>query len=445
MSDELRPYTVSGVVNLADGEATEPVHVLDGHHDFDGFTSAEPLTANDQFRWVHVVATDRAAAASTDALTADLRPGGRRDAPVARALDGHAGLKRYTVIGIVQRLTRRLVVPPVALPGHDDTPGVFEGRRSERAHVTLVWAIHEADAINQVFSTGRAPRAKSGTFVGQQTMVASTIPVEQQNGARHRAGSNDPARPDPPPEPEPEPERNAPQAVIDAARDAWPRLEQRVSIDARVALVADTAWQSGYADSYRSAYTTTAAHIADSAATASTRNPHAWLTLHELGVAAGDAITQLNPDGHLIPPADQRTITAARMAAHTAAPEPAVAVAETAWTAGRTAGTVAGTITATSDILVGWRARGGHTLAGALPINGQPGRAWVADLLATANRDTTAPLASHQAAPGVGGLTAAQLARQDQAPDATTVTTAQAAISGRHRAQPAGPRHSRSR
>ena len=148
-------------------------------------------------------------------------------------MDGEAGLKRYTVVGIVQRLTRRPAVPPVAVPGHDGTPGAYGGGWSTRAHVARVWALHEADAINQVFGTGRAARYEAGNLLGQQFVVASNSTAHEPNGSLNRTGSNGPACPVPPPEPG----WNAPRAVIDAAQDAWPRLERRVSTDARVALV----------------------------------------------------------------------------------------------------------------------------------------------------------------------------------------------------------------
>src|SRR6266536_5246299 len=106
MSDELRPYTVSGVVDTATGDLVEPPLVVNRHVDYDGFGSPEnPLKAGEQYRWVHVWATDRAAAEATDALTADLRPGGDRSDPQARALDGDTGLKRYTVAAVVRRGT----------------------------------------------------------------------------------------------------------------------------------------------------------------------------------------------------------------------------------------------------------------------------------------------------------------------------------------------------
>jgi hypothetical protein len=430
MSEELLPYTVSGVVDLAVGMPTTPLHVSDGHHDYDAFSSAEPLASTEQFRWVHVFAADRAAAAAPDALVADLRPGTDHDGPLPRALAGQAGLKPYTVVGVVRRVTGRLAADPVVVPGHNGLGAVFEGGWSTRSHLARVWARHETDAVHQVFGTGRAARADIMAS-GQQ--ADATAPI--------MSGS------------EPAPARSASPSEghrgTDEPQREWRRLEA-VPLQARAELVADRGWQSGYSSGYPTAYTATAVRIAAAATDAAVANPRAWLTLQPLAVAASDAVARFRPGEQFAPPADRRTVASARAAAQAAigaGRQPAPAVADVARSAGHTAGALAGTLTAATDVLIGWRARGGEALAGELTINGQPGRAWVADLLASTNRDTAAPFAPPRSAPSVGRLTAAQLARQDQTPDAAaTSTTVPAAGAGRHRASATGAaRHRRSR
>ena len=141
MPDDLHPYTVSAVVETASGEVVGTPIVRAGHEDYDRFDSVEPLAATEQFRWVHVWARDRAAAAATDALTADLHPGADRSRPVVRALTGDAALKPYSVVAIVHTRTGRPIGEPVAAEGHHPLTGAtFAGRRETRAHTAKVWA-----------------------------------------------------------------------------------------------------------------------------------------------------------------------------------------------------------------------------------------------------------------------------------------------------------------
>ncbi len=170
MSDHVHPYTVSAVVNTTTGELVSPPQVRDGHEDYDAFSTAEPLAATEQFRWVHVWAPDRMAAAATDALTGDLRPGGDRTRPLARALDGDTALKPYTVAAVVRSRTNRPIADPVVIGGHHDLSGAaYAARWGTRSATAQVWALDQADAINQVFGShrpgartardGRAPAA----------------------------------------------------------------------------------------------------------------------------------------------------------------------------------------------------------------------------------------------------------------------------------------------
>jgi len=405
MPDDLHPYTVSAVVETASGEVVGTPIVRAGHEDYDRFDSVEPLAATEQFRWVHVWARDRAAAAATDALTADLHPGADRSRPVVRALTGDAALKPYSVVAIVHTRTGRPIGEPVAAEGHHPLTGAtFAGRRETRAHTAKVWALDATDAVEQVFGTDRAARNPAGLRL-----------VEAARG--------DPTDP-------------GQVVTLDAtavARREWNRLAA-LPAGARAALVADTVWNREYPPAFRSAYTTAASRIAVEATEATAANPGAWTTLHQLAAAAGDAISRLDPDHPLPPPADHRTVSAARAAAGTPGqPPPWQRVADTATAGSRTAGTQTGTLTATADILAGWRDRSGPALAEGITVDGQPARAWIADHLAQVNRD----IATQHAARPTPVRTAAQLAREDQALGVSAMTGAAVSSRARIAASPA--------
>jgi len=158
------PYTVSAVVDTASGELVGPPQVCAGHKDYAEciMAAAEPAHTT-QFRWVHVYASDKdaaAAAAVTGALTADLRPGGDRSAPQARALHGETGLKKYTVIGVVNRFTGRLSADPQAVPGEHG--GVFYGQFWHQCLLVPVWARDAAAAIEEAFGPVRRRRRRLG-------------------------------------------------------------------------------------------------------------------------------------------------------------------------------------------------------------------------------------------------------------------------------------------
>jgi len=395
MSDDLHPYTVSAVVNTVTGELVGTPVVRAGHEDYDGFDSVEPLAATEQFRWVHVWARDRASAAATDALTADLRPGADPNTTVARTLTGDAGLKPYSVAAVVRTRTSRPIGQPVAVEGHHVLAGAaFVGRRGTRAYTAKVWARDEADAIAQVLTTNSSPH----------------------RAGRHEAAAT--ARADP---------GNVVALEAAVAQRQWERLAG-MPAPARALLVADTVWSRVYPPAYRAAYTAAASRIAAAATEAAASNPGGWLTLHQLTASAGEAIIRLAPGYPDAPPADQRTVAAAQAAVTAPGQQtPWRRIAEVAATSSRTAGMQAGSLTATADILAGWRGRSGHAMADGITVDSKPARAWVNELLAAVNRETAGRVAV------VPARTAAQRAREDQAPGVSSSTVG--SVSGR--AQPA--------
>lgn len=378
---DLRPYTISGVVDTETGALVGTPITRPGHEDYTGFDSVRPLRRTEQFRWVHVWARDPTTAAATDALTADLRPGGDLGQPVARALTGDAGLKPFTVAAVVRSRTGQPIAGPVAIPGHHNLEQAGYAGRRTRSSTTRVWARDRADAIRQVFGHEPAQTAPPSAVVR---------PVQP-------AGDD----------------------LEPSVEQEWHRLADRSAAE-RIKLVADDVWRRWYRPTYHSAYTAAASQIAAAATDAAVANPTAWTTLHQLAAAAGQAISAQHPEALLVPPADHRTLAAAESAA--AAPNSAAwqSVAAMAWTGSRAAATIAGTEHACADVLAGWRRRGGLATAEGTAVDGQPARAWIGDLLATLNRDaatdTTSALAPVR--------TAAQLAREDQAPGAAPTTPA---------------------
>ncbi|GLI00910.1 hypothetical protein [Phytohabitans aurantiacus] len=379
MTDNLRRYTVSSVVNTDTGELVGTPVVRAGHEDYNTFHTVNPLAANEQFRWVHVWAPNPDAAAAADVLTADLRSGGDRNRPVARALTGAAGLKPFSVAAVVHARSGRPIGEPIVAEGHHALAGAtFVGRWGTRAHTVNVWALDHAAAVAQAFGadpdSGRVPgSAGMGSARGDPTDRAQTGVPDTEMAQRE-----------------------------------WNRLAGMPAA-ARAVLVADTVWNRDYPPAYRTAYTAAAIRVAAAATDAAATNPGAWLTLHELSSVAGQAISRLAPDQPAAPPADQRTVAAAQAAAAKPGPQPRwQRIAALATAAARTAGVQAGTLTAATDILAGWRAYSGHAIAEGVTINGRPARAWIGELLAAVNRDIAAPAAAT-------GRTVAQLAREDQA------------------------------
>jgi len=401
MPDDLRRYTVSAVVNTDTGELVGTPIIRPGHEDYDSFHTVNPLAGNEQFRWVHVWAPNPDAAAAADALTADLRPDGSHTRPAARALTGAAGLKRYSVAAVVHTRSGRPIGDRVVAEGHHTLGGMFARRRGTRAHTANVWALDRVDAVEQVFGADLAARRVAGS---------------------HAVGS---ARGDP---------DDRGQAVgLDTlvAQREWNRLAG-MPATARAALVADTVWNRVYPPAYHAAYTAAAGRIAAAATEAAAANPGAWLTLHQLAAAAGQAISRLAPEHPAAPPADQRTVAAAQAAAAKPGPQPRwQRIADLATAGARTAGTQGGTLTAATDILTNWRAYRGHAMAEGVAVNGQPARAWVGELLATVNRDIAA-----RATPD---RTAAQLASEDHAPGATSRTAGAPSSRARVAASPTPP------
>jgi hypothetical protein len=375
VSERLRPYTVSGVVDTATGDLVGTPITRAGHEDYRGFDTVRPLNPSEQFRWVHIWARDDAAAAITDALTADLRPGGNRSQPLARALSGTAGLKPFTVAAVVRRHSGRPIADPVAIAGHHDLDqAAYEGQRT-RSSTTHVWARSAADAIGHVFGSDRAGGVGSSDTVRPTGTVRAPEPADDAND------------------------------TTPSVRDEWHRLADRSAAE-RIRLIADDVWRRWYPPAYHHAYVTAAGRIAAAATDAAVANPRAWMTLHQLAAAAGDAINQQRPEHVLVPPADLRTVAAAKSAATSANASPWQAVAAAARVGGRRAATLAGTAHASVDVLSGWRRRGGQTLAEGVTVADQPACAWVGKLLTAISRDAAAP------AP----RTAAQLAHEDQAP-----------------------------
>jgi hypothetical protein len=414
MSDNLRRYTVSAVVNTDTGELVGTPIVRSGHEDYETFHTVNPLAANEQFRWVHVRAPNSDAAATADALTADLRPGSDRTRPVARALTGDAGLKPYRVAAVVHTRTGRPVGGPVVAQGHHLLDGLVaavfdafdrtlvgrQGRKGTRAQTAKVWARDGAHAIEQLFGADPAARRVTGP------------------------GAVDSARGDP---------ADRGRAIgLDTlmAEREWNRLPG-MPATVRAALVADTVWDRVYPPAYYAAYTTAASRVAASATEAAAANPGAWLTLHQLSAAAGQAISLLAPERFAAPPADQRTVAAAQAAAAKPGPQPRwQRIADLATAGACTAGTQAGTLTAATDILTGWRGYSGHAIAEGVTINGQPARTWIGELLATVNRDIATPAAA-------ADRTAARLAREDHAPGVSPQTASAPTSRARTAASPA--------
>jgi hypothetical protein len=257
-------------------------------------------------------------------------------------------------------------------------------------------------------------------------------------------GSGRAARGDPPARPDPAtaavetatPAADPRTAANAAAEREWRRLADLPTAD-RVALVADTVWGHAYPPAYRAAYIDAASQIGDRATQAANNNPGARQPLLLLYVAVVDAISQLNPGQPFTPPADHNTVAVTRAAADTPGRQPAwQRVADAAWVRGQTAGILHGTLTAATDVMTGWRAHGGDELAETVSIDGRPGRHWVATLLSTVNQAAAAPRSRNT---GIGAArTAAQLAREDQAPGVPAIPAALPAGRPR-RALPAGP------
>ncbi len=234
--------------------------------------------------------------------------------------------------------------------------------------------------------------------------------------------------------------------AADAAWDArwqWQRLAGRPVGD-RIALVADQVWQQGYALAYRDAYATVAQRVAEQATRAAPDNRAARPTLSRLAAAALAVGDRADGGPPAAPPTDQRTLAAATAAAGGDRHQPWKPLAYTAWNGALPAGTIAGTLAAATDIVIDWRARRGHATATDVTVHDRPATAWVADLLAAVNRDTvnTGP-----GRPDGAGhpVTAAQLARQDQAEGAAPVAAAPVAGRRAHPAAAAAAGHARSR
>ncbi|MEN3308874.1 MAG: hypothetical protein V7603_5076 [Micromonosporaceae bacterium] len=229
--------------------------------------------------------------------------------------------------------------------------------------------------------------------------------------------------------------------TLTAGRREWMRLADS-SAATRITLVVDLVWQREYPAAYHAAYAGVASQITQEVARAAVANPHAWMTLHHLTGAAIDALTRRDTHTFLAPPADRRTLTAGRRAAEQSGqPEPWTAVAQAALAGTVTAARIAGALTAATDVVTGWRTRGGDRLAADALVDGQPARAWVADLLAGINRDTI--LAARPAAPAA--TTAAGLARQDTAAPAAGPAAATGRRDSRSAAAPSTTARARSR
>lgn len=387
MAGNPRPYTVSAVVNTDTGELVGTPVIRPGHEDYAGFDTVKPLAANEQFRWVHVWASNPDQAAATDALTADLHPGGDRRRPAARALSGQAGLKPYRVTTVVHTRTGRPVGEPVAVQGHHPLADAPSAGPGTHVHTTTVWATDRADAADQV-----------------GTALADARPTAQRTGPA-------PARGDP--------DNVVPLADAVAQRE-WERLAG-LPAAARAALVADTVWQRTYLPAYQGAYTAAASRIAAAATQAANTNPDAWLTLHHLTAAAGHAISRITPGHPDPPPADHQTVIAAQTAASSGGPQPPwQRIAATAAAGSHTAATLAGALTAATDVLTGWRGRSGHLTAEGVTVDGTPAHTWVTQLLAAVNRHAAGQVAVAPA------RTAAQVAHDDQATGVTSRTVSAA-------------------
>jgi hypothetical protein len=347
-------------------------------------------------------------------------------------LTGAAGLKPYTVIGAVRRLSGRLAEAPRAMAGHRNHEPTMRGGWSTRARVERVWARNEADAVQQVFGAAGTRHRDTAEATGtgrhrRDELVSRPVPVVPTTPPDSATGNDSSQH----------------------AEREWQRLDA-LPLNARAKFVADGAWQNAYTGAYPSAYAATATRIGAIATDAATSNPAAWPVLYTLASAASDAITMRSPVDPLVPPADVRTLTSAQAAAQAALhsrQSPAAAVADVAYTAGRAAGTLAGSLTAAADVLIGWRVRGGETFAADTTINGQQSRDWVTGVLAAVNREAARSIATHHVTPPAAQPTAVQLARQDQALDSGTAAPASPpATTGRHRASGTRPvPHTRTR
>jgi hypothetical protein len=261
-----------------------------------------------------------------------------------------------------------------------------------------------------------------------------------------------PHRPDPV---EPTP---VPRAMLGAAERRWQSLDD-LPLDDRAARLAELVWQVGHPAAFGSAYTSVAAHVHAAATRAVIANPHAWATLQPLVAAAGAAIGRYAPGEPSAPPTGERAVTAAQHAAVEPDTRPPWRrIVDAAWAATRTAGTHAGALTAAADVLSGWRARGGHVAGVRIRIDGRKARDWVADLIAATGRDIVTPVTTAHVAPAATAmvsadpaaprphlLTAPQLARQDQPPDATSAVLRQRAATPDRQRRATGESTSRGR
>ncbi|GAA1575865.1 hypothetical protein GCM10009827_117210 [Dactylosporangium maewongense] len=197
-----------------------------------------------------------------------------------------------------------------------------------------------------------------------------------------------------------------PADLARVARESW--FSARAS-QADIA-VAETIWDRAYPSFYRAAYIDTAQRIGE-AATQCRADGKGWVLTSSIARAASEVVGH----AHRLPvPVPEFDEDALHYAAEVSAPslEPWRALAETVWNTARIEATIAGAYAAGMYITTHQSVRTGRSVAQAngVQFDGQPAEPWFHAVLLTANRAVIAPSSIP--------VTAAQLARQSQAPGA---------------------------
>lgn len=199
-----------------------------------------------------------------------------------------------------------------------------------------------------------------------------------------------------------------PADLVRAARDRW--FSARAS-EAHIA-VAESTWAHAYTSFYRSAYIDTARQIGE-AAKQSRADGKGWVLTSAIDSAVSEVIGRAHRLPVPVPDFDEDALYyAAEVSA--ASLEPWRALAETVWNTARIEATIAGAYAAGLYVTTHQSVRTGRSVAQAngIQFDGQPAEPWFHAVLLAANRAVIAP--------GGVPVTAAQLARQSQAPEAAT-------------------------
>ncbi|MEV6928443.1 hypothetical protein AB0M46_28700 [Dactylosporangium sp. NPDC051485] len=199
-----------------------------------------------------------------------------------------------------------------------------------------------------------------------------------------------------------------PADLVRVARDRW--FSARAS-ESDIA-VAETIWDRAYSSCYRAAYVDTAQRIGE-AAKQCRADGRGWVLTSPIERAASEVIGRAHRVPVPVPEFDEDALHYAGEVSP-ASLEPWRALAETVWNTARVEATIAGAYAAGLYITTHQSVRTGRSVAQThgIQLDSQPAEPWFHAVLLTANRAVIAP--------GGVPVTAAQLARQSQAPGAVT-------------------------